>query len=79
MSRVSYQPTNKWKHSAAVWATVQQARQTVEDYISKVQEKALKANMSDDQTRFSIINGLRKGIRQVVVQHEPQTIADIRK
>jgi len=41
--------------------------------------RALKANMSDEQTRFSILNGFRPEIRQVVLQHDLTNLADIRK
>ena len=35
--------------------------------------------MSEEQARFSIIRGLRPDIRQSVLQHEPTSIADIKK
>lgn len=71
--------SNKWRDAAAVWSTSQGVNQSVEDYITTVQQKALRANLSEEQTRFCLINGLKQGIRQAVLQHEPTTIADIRK
>ena len=69
----------KWKDSAAVWSTTQQPNQSVEDYFTKVLKKSMKANLSEEQTRFSLINGLKNNIRQAVLQHEPSSIQDIRR
>jgi len=70
---------NSWKDTAAVWTTSQQAGQSVEAYISQVEQKGIRAKMEEEQLRFSIINGLRTHIRQQVLQHEPKSIAEIRK
>jgi len=76
-----YQRNNiyKWKDSAAVWSTVQGDNQSVEDYFTEVLKKAQRANLSNEQTRYSLINGLHKNIRQMVLQHEPEEIQDIKK
>ena len=70
---------NSWKDVAAVWLTSQQPGQSVEAYISAVEQKARRANLEEEQLRFSILNGLRQEIRQQVLQHEPKTVAEIRK
>ena len=69
----------RWRDMAEVWGTVQVQGQSVEEYIVKIQEKAIRANLSEEQTRFSIINGLRKNIRQSVLQHEITSINDIKR
>ena len=69
----------KWRDSAAVWATVQGEKQSVEEYFTEVVKKAQRANLSDEQTRYSIINGLKKHIRQAVLQHEPEDLQEIKK
>ena len=70
---------HKWKDSAAVWSTVQGEKQSVEDYFSEVLKKAQRANLSIEQTQYSLINGLHKNIRQVVLQHEPEDIQQVKK
>ena len=47
--------------------------------MSVVLKKATRANLSDEQTRFSLINGLKDSIRQQVINHEPKTIQEVRK
>lgn len=69
----------RWRDSADVWSVTQLPTQSVEDYISKVQQKALRAKMTEDQIRFPLIRGLLPEIRQSVLQHEPTTVADIKK
>jgi hypothetical protein len=71
--------STKWRDSADVWQTIQSRSQSVEDFISQVQQKALKAKMTEEQICFSILNGLKPNLRQVVVQHEPKSVTDIRK
>src|SRR6267154_276310 len=53
--------------------------QTVEDYFTEVLKKAQRENLSDEQTRYSVINGLKKNIRHAVLQHEPEDIQEIKK
>ena len=69
----------KWKDSASVWTVRQEQNQSAEAYISDIQKRAQKTNMTEEQIRFSIINGLKPEIRQAVLQHEIGSIADIRK
>ena len=57
----------------------QQPNQPVEDYICKLQQKALRANLTEEQTRYSMIHGLKPAIRQAVLQHDPTSVTDIRK
>ena len=71
--------TARWRDSAAVWSSTQSRSQSVEDFINQIQTKAMRANMTEEQTRFSIIHGLRPDIRQAVLQHEPNTVALIKK
>ena len=69
----------KWKDSVDVWSLSQLPSQSVEDFIGTVQTKALKAQMGEDQIRYSLIRGLLPSIRTSVLQHEPTTVADIKK
>ena len=69
----------KWKDSADIWSLSQLPSQSVEDFISKVQLKALRAKLSEEQVRFSIIRGLLPEIRQSVLQHSPATVDDIKR
>ena len=69
----------KWKDAAEVWTVRQEQNQSVEAYISGIQMRAQKTNMSEEQTRFSVINGLKPHIRQAVLQHEIGSVEDIRK
>ena len=69
----------KWKDSAEVWSTTQKSDQSVEDYFAAILKKAMRAKLSEEQTLFCVINGLKHGIRQAVLQHEPKNIQDVRK
>jgi hypothetical protein len=69
----------QWRDSADVWSLSQLPSQSVEDFISQIQQKALRTKMSDDQIRFSLIRGLLPDIRQSVLQHEPTTVEEIKK
>jgi hypothetical protein len=69
----------KWRDSSEVWSCTQSSTQSVEDYISKVQQMAFRAKMPEDQLRFSIIRGLLPALRQSVLQHEPTTVDEIKK
>jgi len=69
----------KWRDTADIWSLNQSPTQSVEDYISKVQQLALRAQMSDEQLRFSILKGLLPSIRQSVLQHDCATVAEIRR
>ena len=69
----------KWRDAADMWGTVQQPGQTVEEYYTAVIKKAGRAKMAEVQILFSLINGLKKNIRQVVMQKEPKTIQDVKK
>src|SRR6267154_346421 len=79
MEQYERDETYKWKDSAAVWATTQGESQTVENYFTDVLKKAQRAGLSEEQTRYSLINGLRKNIRQAVLQHEPEGVQKIKK
>ena len=67
----------RWRDAASVWATTQQPHQSVDSYLTDIQKKAMKTAMTDEQLRFSVIHGLRPDIRQMVVQHDPETLADV--
>ena len=69
---------NKWKDQTQVM-NLNQGLQSVDDYITDAQNKRRKTDMSDDLFQAIIIRGLRPHIRQQVMQHEPQTVEDIRK
>ena len=69
---------NKWKDQTQVM-NLNQGLQSVDDYITDAQNKRRKADMSDELFQAIIIRGLRPHIRQQVMQHEPQTVEDIRK
>ena len=69
---------NKWKDQTQVM-NLNQGLQSVDDYITDAQNKRRKTEMSDDLFQAIIIRGLRPHIRQQVMQHEPQTVEDIRK
>ena len=69
----------RWKDSANVWNLNQLSSQSVEDYISQVQQKASLAHMSDEQVRFSLLNGFLPEIRQSVLNHEPASVAEVKK
>jgi len=71
--------TNSWKDTAAVWNTIQQPGQSVETFISNIEQKALKANITEAQLKDCILSGLRQEVRQMVVQHEPKSIPEVRK
>ena len=58
---------------------VQQPGQTVERHTREMQKKSIRANISDEQTRFAIINGLRTAIKHAVLQHEPTNVSEIKK
>src|SRR2546425_7730645 len=57
----------------------QKPSQNVEDFICEMQIKGLKAKTTEEQLRFSIINGLRPEIRSAVLQHPTTTIDEIRR
>src|SRR6267154_4782081 len=69
----------QWRDASEAWEIKQDINQSVEQYITLVQEKALKAKMSEEQTRFSIIRGLLPSIRSSVLQHEIESIPDLIK
>jgi hypothetical protein len=71
--------TSRWRDSAEVWEITQTHGQSVEDFINKVQAKAIRANLSPEQTLFSTIHGLLPDYRHAVLQHEPTSIADVRR
>lgn len=68
-----------WQDSAAVWSLKQGEHQSVDDYINLMEKRAAKTNIADEQKRHAMLQGLRPGIRQQVLQHEIATIDDIRK
>jgi hypothetical protein len=69
----------KWMDAADVWGTVQLPNQTVEEYFTIMIKKAGRAKLTEDQTLFSMINGLKKSIRQAVLQHEPKDLGSVKK
>ena len=71
--------SNIWKDTATVWTTTQQPGQSVEAFISDMEQKGARAKMEGDQILFSIIKGLREKIRSQILQHEPKCIDDLRK
>ena len=71
--------TDQWKEIVAVFDLKQTAGQSVEDFIALVLKKGKKAQAANEQLRAAIIKGLRPYLRQQVLQHEPQSIDEIRK
>ena len=69
---------NKWKDQTQVMDLIQ-GIQSVDDYITDAQNKRRKTEMPDELFKAIVIRGLRQHIRQQVMQHEPQTVEDIRK
>jgi len=72
-------PSARWRDNADIWEMNQQASQGVEDYIGLVQQMAMRAEMSEEQLRFSVIKGLLPYIRQNVLQHDPKSIEEIKR
>src|SRR6267154_3160484 len=69
----------RWRNVAEVWETVQIQGQSVEEYLVNIQEKAIRTNFTEEQTRLSIINGFKDSIRRTVIQHEITTIAEVKR
>jgi hypothetical protein len=68
-----------FKDMSDVIGATQRPDESVELFINRVQQLSRKANASEDQLKFSIINGLKPHIRQVVLTQQPDSIDDIRR
>ena len=79
LARYKTNALNGWQDAAAVWNYKQLPGQSVDTYINIMQRKTSKSNMSDEQKRYAIINGLKPTIRKQVLQHTIESIDDIRK
>src|SRR3989442_8389397 len=69
----------RWKEVSLVWDLIQKHDQPVEQFISQVQQQAIKAKLNEEQLRYSILHGLLPELRRAVINHEPATLDDIRK
>jgi len=70
--------STKWRDNAEIWSLSQSPSQGVEEYIGKVQQLAQKAEMSEEQLRYSVIKGLLPYIRQSVLQHDPKNLVEVK-
>lgn len=61
-----------------MFASPQQQQQSVDDYLNKMERKAAKTKMAEEQVRHAVIYGLRPAIRQQVLQHDIQNMQQIR-
>ena len=71
--------TTAWKRSAELWTLKQAPQQSVDDFLTTVQQAAGKLEIGVEQTFLVALNGLRAHIRQLVLQHDPTTIEEIQK
>ena len=71
--------TTAWKRSADLWTLKQASQQSVDDFLTTVQQAAGKLGIAIEQTFLVALNGLRAHIRQLVLQHDPTTIEEIQK
>jgi hypothetical protein len=64
----------KWSRASDIWSINQQAGESSDDYIMKVQKEAKQVGMTEDaMIRYAIIKGLRPAIRAHVLQVNPDT------
>ena len=71
--------TNEWRQQAALWAMKQEPNQTVEDFIAAVEAKAVAARATAEQIKGAVINGLRPDLRAAVLNHDINTLEDVKK
>lgn len=53
--------------------------QSIDDYITAVVKAEQKVGVTEDQLYLIMLNGLRPSIRQHVIQHELQSLDDLRQ
>ena len=72
---------DNWRERADLGKMQQKSDETVEDFITRVtvQAKRVDDKIDDEQIRVFILQGLKPGIRQHVIQHENLTIGSIGK
>ena len=59
---------------------MQGPRETLDEYLGAIEKQSLRTGkMSEQQIIHATLNGLRPGIRQQVLQHEPTSLLDIRR
>ena len=68
-----------WQDAAAVWGARQTDTQTVDDFINKMERLSTKVNMTAEQKQHAMLNGLKPNIRQQVIQHQLDSVDDIRR
>lgn len=71
--------TDAWKRAADLWSLKQLPHQSVDDFLTSVQQAAQKLDVDAGQTFLVALNGLRSNIRQHVLQHDLTTIEGLRK
>lgn len=68
-----------WKNVADLWKIRQEAGQSFDDYMNKVEREANRLNCPAETTFMVAMNGLRPIIRQMVTIQNPSTIEDLKK
>ena len=71
--------SNAWRDQAALWSMSQGPNETVEQFIAAVEAKAATARASTEQVKGVVLNGLRQQLRGAVLNHDIQSLEDVRK
>ena len=72
-------PMNKWCEQAALWSMAQGSVLSIKKCIAAVETKAVTARATTEQVKGVVINGLRPHLRAAVVNHEVDTLEDVKK
>jgi uncharacterized protein (DUF2267 family) len=78
--RFAQNELHRWQNASSMWTRQQGEDESVDEFITAIRNLARLIPISDEeQVKFAIIKGLKRDIKQHVLQADPKTLEDITK
>ena len=80
IERFKRDETTRWKDVSDIWSTTQRPDQSVEEFITEMEQKGLMAKALPQDLKYAIMNGLKPYIRQALLAAKStNTLEEIRQ
>jgi uncharacterized protein (DUF2267 family) len=78
--RFAQNELHRWQNASSMWTRQQGEDESVDEFITAIRNLARLIPINDEeQIKFAIIKGLKRDIKQHVLQADPKTLEDITK
>jgi len=67
----------RWQSASKLWARDQEAGESVDQYVTALQNMAKRAGFNDDMLRYAVLRGIRRERRPHIIQSGAATLADV--